>query len=171
MQYPTTRERVERSHALPSDYQFFRERGHSARYAMNLARAERWARATDHRFIWEYEQETLTDLWEDHDQYCPTYRRAQHEARENGYSDRYVYEACDHEIQWCALAIPAHESDTYYDPYGRVGSDDILESLGGIIDADRDYRREIEAELASECLASVRNAWTSTERLTAALHR
>jgi hypothetical protein len=46
----------------------------------------------------------------------------------------------DHEVLWCAV------SD---------GGSETLASLGSIIDASRDYRRVIEAELASEALATM----------------
>lgn len=52
----------------------------------------------------------------------------------------------DHQIEFCLL---------------RDAEGAVLASLCGIIDADSDYRRVIEAGLASEALADLKRAWGS----------
>lgn len=61
---------------------------------------------------------------------------------------------CTHEIESCILVKLATDEDTYKDRH--KGYTDVLASLGGIIDADREYRRVIEAELAAEVLDTIR---------------
>jgi len=95
--------------------------------AIALARAEQWARDNDLEFQWEYEDDA--DLsWCDrceHIKECSTQYRS--------------WFGCDH--------YRSHEHEVLW---VRVELDGEQVSLGGIVDADRDYRRIIEAQLAEE---------------------
>lgn len=50
--------------------------------------------------------------------------------------------SCDHMIEWCRLEVKCPTCKGW----------ETVESLGGIIDADADYRRVIECELLSQHL-------------------
>lgn len=154
-------------------YKFFRARGHRASYAIVLARAESYASANDLRCIWEYDDLSLSDVWDDHDTTCDTYRRAKYEHEQSHqYSCRCLERACNHEILGCMLATPCnhgsdfHASDTCENPLHG----DILESTWGIIDPSSAYRREVEAELTANYLANIRHAWSTSDHITRPLH-
>lgn len=127
---------------LQSAYRFHREHGGvRAAWALAAAKAEIAARNLGFRVMWEYDDDA--DIG-DHKEWCPTARRALAERRPDGlmvceypvwYADQ-----CDHEITVAVLYGP--------------DSDMPLNSLGGIIDVDTNYRRVIEAELAREVLPS-----------------
>jgi len=53
----------------------------------------------------------------------------------------------EHEVLWCCL---------------RDAAGQVLASLGGIWDADRNYARVIEAELASDALFNLQRSWGTT---------
>lgn len=114
--------------ALYNAYRFFRDHagyvvGERGKGALALAKAERWAEENGIEFIWEWD--TDGDLG-DHEAWCGT-------AREDAW--RYGYgRTCTHDVEWCRAEY----------------NDETVASLGGIIDADRNYRRVVEAELARE---------------------
>lgn len=121
-------------------YRFFKQYagwrvGHSTEEALALARAEQWAEDHDLEYEWNWDDEG--DLG-DHAYWCKEARRF--EARRNTAGD-YMYYArdecpCTHDVEYCVA--------TYHD--------EVKASLSGIIDADRIYRRVVEAELALEAM-------------------
>jgi hypothetical protein len=105
--------------------------------ALEYARAEIAARNLGWHTLWA-DDEWGPDSLGDHAYWCATQRRVDAGYDTDGertfvYSGRYE---CDHEITYATLYGP-------HDPLP-------LASLGGIIDADRDYRRVVGAELALE---------------------
>jgi hypothetical protein len=125
-------------------YRFFKENGgycvgSRAISAVALARAEQWAEDNDIDYTWEWD--TDGDLG-DHACWCRDERR-----REAGYSSFGMPESqrrlgqCAHEIEACVLEYQG----------------EVLASLCGIIDADRTYRRVVEAELALEAMQDAKH--------------
>ena len=104
--------------------------GQRAKTAIDLARAEIWASDQALETVWQFDQDG--DLG-DHAYWCAAAKRG---------------ERCEHVIEWCALIRPC-------DDHGiDCRHAETLASLGGIIDADSEYRRIVAAELASEAMAS-----------------
>lgn len=105
--------------------------GQRAQGAIALARAE----------FWLEQQSSLTVRWEgdpdgdlgDHAYWCSQERRQVAHA---------------HTIESCSIVRPC---PIHHDP--RCWHTAVIESLGGIIDADRDYMRVVVAELASEAMS------------------
>lgn len=93
------------------------------RCAKDLAHAEQVAEQLNWSYLWDWDNDDYQGSLGDHEYWCNL------EAR--GVSH-------EHEILWCQL---------------RDAEDNVLESLGGIIDPDTQYRRVIEAELADEALS------------------
>jgi hypothetical protein len=94
-----------------------------AKCARALAKAERDASALGYTFEWEFENSIpYEDALGDHAYWC--------DAEKNG-------EEHEHEIYSCVA-------------YNSEGG--VVASLGAIIDPTREYRRVVEAELASEGL-------------------
>lgn len=100
-----------------------------------MARSEEEAATRGWYVAWEYDDCSLRDLWPDHDDFCSQYRRRRFESP--SVCRREVY--CEHE---CLFAVAYDEEHNH------------LASLGGIIDADREYKRDIAAELYSEALSN-----------------
>ena len=116
--------------------------GQNAQTALTLARAERWMAGQDGiEIVWEADPDT--DLGE-HAHWCPN-GRAYDRLRTAGAS-RYGIRPCDHEGESCALVRPCPDHGI------ACRHTEYLASLGGIIDADRDYRRIVAAELAAEIM-------------------
>lgn len=137
---------------LRARYRFFVKHaggivGQCAKGAIALARAERWAERQDLEFVWRQDEDA--DLG-DHAYWCDVARWQA--ARDAGRPVDRVYAAgnaryrysCEHVIEWCAMIRPCPTHGT------ECKHAKVLESLSGIIDADRDYRRVVEAELALE---------------------
>lgn len=129
--------------------------------ALDLARAERDGAARDWHVTWHYDEADAGmcspaderygrdacdvcgllptpqwgNIYDERDSRCVS-------------SPRYGYPSCpgEHSVQWAAL---------------RDEDDNILATLGGIVDADEDYQRVVAAELASEALHDVRTAETN----------
>lgn len=125
------------SPTLRRAYAFHREHsgyvvGENARCAIALARAELALAASDAVVVWEPDDDTdwsFIDTWPE--------------------KDARAYRKGDHYAESCAIVrpCPEHGVDCPHAEY--------LASLGGIIDADTNYRRTIAAELASEALANL----------------
>jgi hypothetical protein len=117
-----------------SDFRFFHANmggivGQRAIGAASLARAEAYAEAMGWTCEWQ---------WDD----CSAYDHCADwgcECCKNEHTTQ-----IDHQHEVCLL---------------RNADGEVLAVLGGIIDADRDYRRLIEAELASEAMADAVRAW------------
>lgn len=125
-------------------FRFFRAHaggivGHNAETALHLARAEEWAAEHGRRYQWG--DDPCGDLG-DHAYWCAIARRweAGRDVDGTPYMRRRRGPECEHTIEDCIL----------YDE-----GQDVLASLGSIIDADRNYRRVVEAELALEALAEI----------------
>lgn len=136
--------------------------GRRAIGAIALARAEQWiCNQKDYGFVWE-DDSYDSDLG-DHEYWCSTARRLQAGYNSNGEEISHHYsrygEQCEHDVESCMLVKLATDEDNYRDRH--EGYTDVLASLGGIIDADRDYRRVIEAELALEALDAIRTESTA----------
>lgn len=101
--------------------------GERASGALKLARAELEASRRSWTVTWE--SDDYYDLG-DHEYWCQEARRAKSESRRP---------KCRHAVEIAIL---------------RDSSGEILACLGGIIDADDEYRRVIDAELALEALAA-----------------
>ncbi len=119
-------------------YDFFKEHaggivGQASVGAANLARAEKIAYDLGWTVDWEGDYSS-PDMLGDHDYWCKGNRVE--------YDDGWRTVECNHEVT-CALL--------------RAEDGEVLGSLGGIIDASRDYRRVIEAELAAEAIAEGRH--------------
>lgn len=117
--------------------------GQNATTAIALARAERWA--DDEELETEWMQDDDGDLG-DHEYWCHNARSIDRlSAREQR---AYNVSSCEHAIEWCRLVRPCADHGT------DCKHAETLGSLGGIIDADRNYRRLIRAELALEAMPS-----------------
>lgn len=92
---------------------------------IDLALAETIAERLGWSYEWAYEEIGADDMLGDHAYWCDKEQRG---------------ESHDHDVLYCILK-------------GADGN--MLESLGGIIDPDRNYGRVIDAELASEALAEL----------------
>lgn len=119
----------------PRSFSFFRDHagyvvGERAVCAIALARAEQFALDQGFTYSWGND-ECGADCLGDHEYWCNDARR-----RAAGY-DGGRYDRCDHEV----LAVILEDANG-----------NVLASLGGIIDPDADYRRVVEAELASEAM-------------------
>ena len=81
------------------------KRGWSASAALDGARAETEAEASNWRIDWEADDLPFEDCFPDHDDFCPDYRRACFER------NRSRLDSCpkDHEI-YCAV-LRAHDDD------------------------------------------------------------
>jgi hypothetical protein len=101
------------------------------RSARALAAAEAWAKSVDLRFVWEYDEDAAMD------------------AATSGEE----FETCE----WAA-AYPASAFDDNRDMGFGAPRGIPLASLGGITNADANYRRVIQAELASEARGVVERA-------------
>ena len=118
------------SPALRSAFKFFSEHagyvvGEHAKSALELARAERAAKKKGVCFRWEPDEDA--DLsWMDEAQ------------RKKNY-----------DVEW--VAAYRKSSCLRGEPHPRAIP---CASVGGVVGADRNYRRVLEAELASECLAT-----------------
>jgi hypothetical protein len=142
-------------------FQFFFEHagyivGQRAQCAIALARAEEYADTEELDCVWEYEQED-PDLG-DHEYWCKNARALA--AYKNGHDTdnsarwhrgRNAWEyrgyrphPCEHDVLWARLVRPCPEHGT------DCCHAETLQSLGMIIDPDRDYRRVVRAELAAE---------------------
>ena len=121
------------------DFRFFRDHagyivGERALCAKRLADAERAAEDGGYTFEWSYDYDG--DLG-DHEYWCADASRFA-AGRDYDGSERPSYwrrETCDHDVLACSM----------FDADGQT-----VGSLGGIIDPSDEYRRVIEAELASE---------------------
>lgn len=109
-------------------YTFFRSRGNNAQYSLTLARAELFAAARDLAVTWEGDDQPYEDSLGDHEYWCADAKRGKCKG---------------HEVL-CAVLRDADRG--------------VAGSLGGIIDPDSAYSREIEAELAAEYMAEVERA-------------
>ena len=122
--------------------QFFQEHaggivGHNAETAIRLARAERDARKADLVFVWNYDDDydwSFVDTWDARDQ-----KR---------------WHLDEHTAEWCRVVLPCNVAQFAHD---TVNCDHArtLAALCGIVDADTNYRRVIEAELALEALQNL----------------
>jgi len=131
---------------VSNKYRFFRKvSGYSVKSCYDLAIAELWAESLGLDFKWEYD-DIGYDALGDHEYWCKQERleksgydqygdQVNPESRLAYYRRNYSH---DHEILYC-LVKNDQTGDTA--------------SLGGIIDPSRDYRRLVEAELASELKA------------------
>lgn len=122
-------------------FRFFQEHagycvGQRAAGALRLAHAEHAAKAAGVVFVWEDEPDADLSYLEQTD--------------ERG---RYLFSQGererDHEVMWCRAVIPCEEHGVDC-PHAQ-----FLASLGNIVDADRNYRRVVEAELALESLSDL----------------
>ena len=126
---------------LIAAYRFHKEHGGYATppgkvaCALAAAKAEIAARNLGWRVVWEYDDDPSFAL-DDHDEWCYRARQATYEGR-----DSFAY--CDHDVMWAALYTDDDQRSQFAIPAA---------SLSGIIDADHNYRRVIEAELALEAL-------------------
>lgn len=114
-------------------YIFFRDHagsivGECAKGALALARAERWAHDNDIRFDWDHDDWDYKEKLGDHAYWC------RDEAR--GITHQ-------HTVFFCQCI---RDDETTHGGY------EVLASLSGIIDPDRNYRRVVEAQLAQEAL-------------------
>jgi hypothetical protein len=114
-----------RNNELARAYRFFRDNagyivGERARCALSLARAERDAKEQGIAFRWEWDSDADLSWMSDAE-------RQQ-----------------EHEVEGCIAYIPCpdHGADCKHAT--------VLASLWGIVDADSNYRRVVEAELALE---------------------
>jgi hypothetical protein len=106
---------------------FFRSHGFNPTRAIALARAESRAESEGWIAMWE-EDEDRSDAWGDHVDWCEAARAGQ---------------CHGHDTEVCVLRR------------GPNAFDDVLASLGGIVDAETSYRRIVEAELAEEAIAEL----------------
>jgi hypothetical protein len=90
--------------------------------ALDKARAEKRANELGFVFSWEYDDDCPLDRLGDHCYWC---------------EDAKAEREHSHEVEGCSV---------------RDSAGHVLASLWGIIDADRNYRRVIEGELAQEAL-------------------
>lgn len=123
---------------LLSAFRFFQEHagmivGENAKSALALARAELLARDADVVFLWEGDIEadwSFVETWPEADQ-------------KRWHSD-------EHFAEYVRLVRLCEEDSKYYHDRAACPHAETLASLGGIIDADTNYRRVVEAELALE---------------------
>lgn len=101
--------------------------GQDAMCALRRARAELEAARLGWYCCWEYEDEDPSDFYGDHEYWCRDAKRGK---------------CTGHEVLWCGVYAP--------------GTRYPLASIGGIIDPDYAFRRDIEAELFSEALTNER---------------
>lgn len=116
----------------PEAYRFFRELGNRPAYARSLAVAERWA--GEHRVRAEWTDDREGDLG-DHEYWCQ-YARHLLDCYDSRACEQYGtewYHGHRHEVLQVVVRYGVH-----------------LAALGGIIEPDRHYRRQIEAELYDE---------------------
>ena len=123
-------------------YIFFKEWGgwrigYKAIDALNLAKAEIWAEENDVTYTWEWDDDG--ELM-DHEYWCANARRNNAGYNSDGettsrYERDHLYQ-CEHEILGCTAEMDG----------------DIVASLWNIVGADRNYRRIVQAELASEAM-------------------
>lgn len=109
--------------------------GRRANGALQLARAEAWA--DDNGYCFEWHSDDDADLG-DHEYWCAGARRDKAGFDQDGDeipSYRRSTECPGHEAEYCLMR----------DPDGHV-----VQSLSGILDADGNYRRIVQAELALE---------------------
>ena len=109
-------------------YDFFKQQGFNAENSLALARAERWAHAEGLLCCWDVDEHCTYEAWYE-------YRRGDSIGPEPS------------EILCCQLFKP-QEGDYHYDPARGT----VLESLGGIENPSRGWRRVIEAELALQAM-------------------
>lgn len=109
--------------------------GQRAKGALQLARAERWAETEGYTFEWRYDADA--DLG-DHEYWCNAARRDKAGYDSDGNqitSYRRRPECAGHEAEYCLMLDRNNH---------------VVQSLHGILDATGDYRRVVQAELASE---------------------
>lgn len=129
------------ANALRRAYAFHRDHsativGETAACAIALARAELAAHAAGVVYVWEPDDDadwSFVDTWPVADQ-----RRWRGVDRER-----------EHYAEYCLLVRPCPEHGP------DCPHSDVLASLYGIIDADNDYRRTVEAELALEAFEAI----------------
>ena len=120
--------------ATRQSFRFFFEHagyvvGERAIGALALARAEAKAKQDGVHFDWQ--EDCDVDLG-DHEVWC---------------SDERANRQHDHEVLYCVAYKDCYCKNAAHKPHR-----DIVASLSGIIDPDRNYRRIVEAELALEAL-------------------